>query len=289
MTDRDRSPGPFARAEAHRASSPAGSPSPDLSGQVAVVTGGAGVIGRAIVAALADAGARVVVGDLDGSRAELAAASAGPPTRVIAQAVDVRSPDSARQLVERSAATFGRLDILVNAAGITHVHPLLDVPPEVWRNVFAVNLDGALFCLQAAARAMIEQDVWPATGCRGKIINVSSQGAEFPIPTSTAYGASKRALNYLTQAAAADLADRAISVTGIYPGMVYEGMWRAVNEERSRLRGEVFEERIQRDLADTPTGRFQDPTDLARIVLFVAAYRGLGLNGSTVWSEAHVA
>jgi len=136
---------------------------------------------------------------------------------------------------------------------------------------------------------MARQRVDPVTQCRGKIINISSQGAEFAIPTSAAYGASKAALNHLTRTAAEDLRDDEISATLVYPGMVYEGMWRAVNLQRSILRGEEFGARVQRDLAETPTGRFQDPNDLAEIVLFVAAHRGMDLSGRTVWSEAHVA
>jgi meso-butanediol dehydrogenase/(S,S)-butanediol dehydrogenase/diacetyl reductase len=136
---------------------------------------------------------------------------------------------------------------------------------------------------------MAQQDVRPSTGCRGKIVNVSSQGAEFALPTSAAYGASKRALNYLTETAAADLADSAISVTGVYPGMVYEGMWRSVNLERSRVRGQDFREKIQHDLAETPSGRFQSPEELARIILFAVAFHGNGLSGKTIWSEPHVA
>jgi NAD(P)-dependent dehydrogenase (short-subunit alcohol dehydrogenase family) len=135
---------------------------------------------------------------------------------------------------------------------------------------------------------MTTQEPSNLTSCRGKIINISSQGAEFPIPTSVAYGASKRALNYLTETAGAGLADRAISVTAVYPGMVYDGMWRSVNMERSRLRGENFDDRVRLDLMDTPSGRFQDPAQLADIVLFVTGYVGLGLNGKTVWSEPHV-
>ncbi len=262
-------------------------PEPDLAGQAAVVTGGAGVIGEAIGQVLASSGASVVLGDVVGDRAEAAAARIG--ARAVGLEVDVRSPDSAGALIDRCLDLHGRIDILVNAAGITHVTPLLEVSAEEWRNVFAVNLDGALFSLQAAARAMRAQAPSDTTGCRGKVVNVSSQGAEFSIPTSTAYGASKRALNYLTQTAAVALADDLISVTGVYPGMVYDGMWKAVNLERSRLRGEDFDERVRRDLADTPSGTFQDPLDLARIVRFAVAYRGLDLSGKTIWSEPHVA
>jgi NAD(P)-dependent dehydrogenase (short-subunit alcohol dehydrogenase family) len=263
-------------------------PAPNLQGQVAVVTGGAGAIGRAVAARLLAAGASVVVGDL-GDAADHVASAHGDPSQLRAHSVDVRVPESVHALIADTVGWFGRIDVMVNAAGITHVNDLLELPLEVWRNVMAVNLDGALLCIQEAARIMATQDTTRSTACRGKIINISSQGAEFPIPTSVAYGASKRALNYLTETAGAGLADRAISVTAVYPGMVYDGMWRSVNLERSRLRNESFDDRIRLDLADTPNGRFQDPTQLADIVLFVAGYVGLGLNGKTVWSEPHVA
>lgn len=262
-------------------------PEPDLTGQCAVITGGAGVIGEAIGHALASSGVTVVIGDVSLDRAEASAARIGDSATGLE--VDVRLPESARALIGHCLDVHGRIDTLVNAAGITHVTPLLEVSAEEWRNVFAVNLDGALFCLQAAATAMRGQPLSEVTGCRGKIVNVSSQGAEFPIPTSTAYGASKRALNYLTQTAAVALEDDLISVTGVYPGMVYDGMWKAVNLERSRLRGEDFDDRVRRDLADTPSGTFQDPLDLARIVRFAVAYRGMDLSGKTIWSEPHVA
>lgn len=264
-------------------------PDSDLSGQVAVITGGSGVIGRAIAARLVDARMRVLIADLAQGAAETAAADLGGPDMARGRRVDVRSTDDVAAMVAMAVESFGRLDILVSAAGITHVDPLLEVEPATWRNVFAVNVEGPLYCLQAAAKVMATQPIDPRTECRGKIVNISSQGAEFPIPTSTAYGASKRALNYLTETAAVDLRDSNISATIVYPGMVYEGMWKAVNLERSALRGEDFDERVRRDLADTPTGRFQDPKDLAATVLFVAAYRGLELSGKTIWSEAHVA
>jgi glucose 1-dehydrogenase len=262
-------------------------PNPNLAGQIAVVTGGAGAIGRAVAKRLLDAGASVVIGDL-GDAGEQIAAAHNDPSQLRAHSVDVRVPDSVHTLIADTVGWFGRLDVMVNAAGITHVNDLLELPLDVWRNVLAVNLDGALLCIQEAARVMTTQDPINSTSCRGKIINISSQGAEFPIPTSVAYGASKRALNYLTETAGAGLADRAISVTAVYPGMVYDGMWRSVNMERSRLRNESFDDRIRLDLMDTPSGRFQDPAQLADIVLFVAGYAGLGLNGKTVWSEPHV-
>lgn len=261
---------------------------PDLSDQVAVVTGAGGVIGKAIVHELIEAGARVVMGDIDLLACQDSVDMIDDPERIMAQWIDVRDPVSVNQFFRRAVDDFGRLDILVNNAGIIHVDPLLELAPEVWRNVFAVNVDGALYCLQAAARLMAAQEIRPSTGCRGKVVNVSSQGSEFVLPTSVAYGASKRALNYLTETAAAALAGSAISVTGIYPGMVYEGMWRSVNLKRSRDRGQDFMSQVQQDLAETPSRRFQDPKELAQVILFAISYSGNGISGKTIWSEPHV-
>jgi len=184
--------------------------------------------------------------------------------------------------------TFGRLDALVNVAGITHVDDILEVSLDTWRHVLAVNLEGPLLAAQEAARLMSAQDIDPGTRRRGVIVNISSQGAEVPIPTSTAYGVSKVALNYLSRTLATALEERAIAATIVYPGMVYEGMWKWVNRKRSRLWGDDFDEVVLRDLAETPTGSFQDPDDLARMVLYAVTTPGMVTNGRILWSEAHL-
>jgi D-sorbitol dehydrogenase (acceptor) len=258
-----------------------------LDGQAAAITGGGGVIGSAIARCFAQAGAAVFIGDLDADRADAAAQGAGDDA--VGRAVDVSSQAACHAFIEAARDEFGRLDVLVCAAGITHVDPLLEVGSDTWRRVMAVNLEGPLYCLQAAARIMREQPVHDATGRRGSVVNIGSQGSEFPMPTSTAYGTSKRALIYLTETAAVDLAEADIGITVILPGMVYEGMWKDVNLTRSRLHGEDFDERIARDLADTPSGRFQPPEELADLVLFAAASRGMEMSGKTIWAEPHVA
>lgn len=257
-----------------------------LDGQVAVVTGGGGVIGAAIADRFARAGAKVVIGDLDAERAEAASRTVG--AGALGRVLDVRSQAECVAFIEAAYLVHGRLDVLVCAAGITHIDPLMEVDPETWRRVFAVNLEGALYCLQAASKIMAGQQLLDATGRRGTIVNIGSQGSEFPIPTSTAYGASKRALIYLTETAAVDQAETMIGVSVVLPGMVYDGMWKAVNLSRSRLEGDDFEQRIARDLAETPSGRFQPPEDLADIVLFAASSVGMGISGRTIWGEPHV-
>lgn len=259
-----------------------------LSGRVAVITGAAGVIGSAIARVFSDAGIRVVLGDVTRAGIEDLSAELGDESVCVACVCDVSRPAHVRRLVDTAPAVYGRLDALVNAAGITHVDDILDVSLDTWRKVLAVNLEGPLLAAQHAAKLMSVQDVDPNTQRRGIIVNISSQGAEFPIPTSTAYGVSKVALNYLSRTLATALHERAIATTIVYPGMVYEGMWKWVNRQRSHLWGQDFDEVERRDLTETPTGSFQDPTDLARIVLYAVGTPGMLANGRVIWSEAHL-
>ena len=256
--------------------------------QVAVVTGAAGVIGSAIARTFTAAGIRVVLGDVREEELDRLAAELGGPSVAVACLADLSRPDDVRRLVGMATEVYGRLDALVNVAGITHVDDVLEVSLDTWRRVLSVNLEGPLLAAQQAARLMSEQDIDPDTQRRGVIVNISSQGAEFPIPTSVAYGISKVALNYLSKTLAAALEERAISTTIVYPGMVYEGMWKWVNRKRSQMWGDDFDEVVRRDLAETPTGSFQDPGDLARMVLYAVTTPGMVTNGRILWSEAHL-
>ena len=256
-----------------------------LQGQVAVVTGAAGAIGRAVAALFAGAGARVVLGDRRGEALHALAEELG--ARAAAIECDVTQPEQVARLVGAARERWQRLDVLVNAAGVTHLDDVLDVPVETWREVFAVNVESVLAASQQAAAIMAAQAVRPETGRRGTIVSVGSQGAEFPIPSSPAYGASKAALNYLSRTLADALGRRAISSTVVVPGMVHEGMWKEIVSRRAEAEGQSLEEAAEAHLAETPTGRFQKPADLANIVLYVATGRGMALSGRIVWSEAH--
>ena len=263
-------------------------PASPPSRQVAVITGAAGVIGSAIARTFVDAGIRVVLGDVREEVLDRLTAELGGPSVAVACPADMSRQDDVRRLVGMAPEAYGRLDGLVNVAGITHVDDILEVSLDTWRHVLAVNLEGSLLAAQRAARLMSAQDIDPDTQRRGIIVNISSQGAEFPIPTSVAYGVSKVALNYLSRTLATALEERAIATTIVYPGMVYEGMWKWVNRQRSQLWGDEFDEVVRRDLAETPTGSFQDPDDLARMVLYAVTTPGMVTNGRIIWSEAHL-
>lgn len=256
-----------------------------LRGQVAVVTGAAGVIGRAVAGLFAGAGAWVLLGDRRGDALDVLAAELGAHAATIE--CDVTQPEQVARLVGAARERWQRLDVLVNAAGVTHLDDVLDVSLETWREVFAVNVEAVLTASQQAAAIMAAQAVRPETARRGTIVNIGSQGAEFPIPSSPAYGAGKAALNYLSRTLADALRRHAILSTVVVPGMVYEGMWKEIVSRRAAADGQSLEDAAAADLAETPTGRFQKPADLATIVLYVATGRGMALSGRIVWSEAH--
>ena len=261
-----------------------------LDGQVALVTGAGKGIGQAIAAALAQAGAHVVVADLLSDTAEATArAIQTDGGAALACQADVTAPDSQDRLFEQISQTFGRLDVLVNNAGTFHVTPLLEFPLDAWRRVFAVNLDGALLATQRAGRLMQRQDPHPLTGCRGKILNISSGAAERGRPFLAAYGASKAALNHLSKSTALVLGAHAISTTVLYPTSVREGMFGDIAEQMAGLEGMTPAAFEAERAAGSPLGRLQKPEEVGEIAVWVAAYPGMGLNGQLVHTEAHVA
>jgi D-sorbitol dehydrogenase (acceptor) len=260
-----------------------------LTDQVALVTGAGRGIGQAIACAFAAAGARVAVADVQLETAEQTAreieASGG---RALACEVDVSSPESQDRLFVRLEDTYGRLDILVNNAGIFHVAPFLEFPIEAWRRVFAVNLDGALLATQRAGRMMQRQEPHPLTGCRGKILNISSGASERGRPFLAPYGASKAALNHLSKTSALVLGEHAIATTVLYPTSVREGMFGPIADQMAGFEGMTPEAFEAQRAAGSPLERLQKPEEVGAIAVWVAASPGMRLNGQLVHTEAHV-
>jgi NAD(P)-dependent dehydrogenase (short-subunit alcohol dehydrogenase family) len=239
-----------------------------LTGKVALVVGAGGGIGGAGAEALAREGASVFCSDLDGAAVDATAArirAAG--ARAVASALDVRDRAAVDAAVAAVVREFGRLDIVLESAGISHRLNFLDVDAETWDRIIAVNLTGMFQVGQAAARQMVKQ------GSGGSIINVTSQLAEVARPERSAYVASKGGARSLTQAMAVDLAVHGIRVNAIAPGPTLTGLTRASYADPEARRATE---------AVIPLGRLGQPDDLAGAMLFLASDESRWVTGSTV-------
>jgi meso-butanediol dehydrogenase/(S,S)-butanediol dehydrogenase/diacetyl reductase len=261
-----------------------------LDGQVAVITGGAQGIGRAMALAFARAGAHVAIVDrrLDLAReAEEQIQKAGGIA--MAGATDVTNSADVAALFAGVMERYQRVDLLVNCAGICPVTRFPDLDLAAWQRVFSVNVEGPLLTTREAASLMARQEPHSVTGCRGKIINVSSPAAEVGRPMFAAYGASKAALNHLSKTSALVLGDQLIATTVLYPGSVMGPLWEALLPDLVKAEGRDAGEILAERTAGMPLGRFQLPEETAAMALYIAAMPGMSLNGRIVWSEAHVA
>jgi len=230
----------------------------DLTGRVALITGASRGIGRAIAEALASAGADIAVTSR-GAAASLPAASI-PAVSIGARGIaiehDVSRVDGCRRAINETVAAFGRLDILINNAGIEQVCPSLDVDEALWDRIQATNLKGAFFCAQASARHFRD------AGRPGAIVNICSLTSEVGIPGAVPYGASKSGLLGMTRALAAEWAPLGIRVNAIAPGYFQTAMtegfyvdagWRAAM------------------LSRIPQARFGAMSDLGGAAIFLAS------------------
>jgi glucose 1-dehydrogenase len=239
-----------------------------VADKMALVVGAGGGIGGAGAEALAREGAAVFCTDSDGAAAEATAArirAAGG--RAAVTALDVRDRAAVDTAIAAVVREFGRLDIVLESAGIAHRLDFLEIDAETWERVIAVNLTGMFHVGQAAARQMVEQRVG------GSIINVTSQLAEVARPDRAAYVASKGGARSLTHAMAVDLAAHNIRVNAIAPGPTLTGLTRAnyTSPEARRATESMI-----------PLGRLGQPDDLVGAVLFLASDESRWVTGSTV-------
>jgi 2-deoxy-D-gluconate 3-dehydrogenase len=229
----------------------------DLSGRVAVVTGGNGGIGLGMARGLAAAGATIVVAARNPEKSEAAVAAliaSGAPSAFIA--LDVADPASCRGLMHETVARFGRLDILINNAGMSIRKPPQDYAISEWQAVLDTNLTGAFACAQAAYAPMKE-------GGGGKIINIGSMMSIFGGAYAAPYSTSKGGLVQLTKSLATAWAKDNIQVNAVLPGWIDTELTR---DARVQVPG--LNERV---LNRTPVGRWGVPEDLAGIAVFLAA------------------
>ena len=242
-----------------------------LDGCVALVTGSGRGIGRAIALRYAREGATVVAVDLaEDSVHAVAGEIRKAGGKADAFRADLREPEQSAAMVARVVERFGRLDVLVNNAGVVRVRPLLELTPEDWDFINDVNARGLFFALQAGARQMLEQAPAGAGRPRGKIINVASIAGRNGRPMFAAYAASKAAAISVTQSAALALAPR-VTVNAICPGVVDTDMWRQIDSEWSaadqRPAGSAWQDRIR----GIPLGRPETPEDLTGMAAFLAS------------------
>lgn len=249
----------------------------DLTGKGAIVTGGAMGIGQAIAFRLAEAGAGVMIADINLEAAnqtvERIKTRGGTAQAIRA---DARSKADAKKVVEATVKAFGSLDILVNNAGIYPGSPILQTSEEMWDAVFDINLKGVFFYSQTAAQEMVK------AGHGGKIINMASIGGERPYGQEAPYAASKGGLVILTRALALELAPYNILVNAVSPGAITTPGTDAARAALSASGAGTPEEIIKAYLTRVPLRRMGEPDDIAKVVLFLASAAADYMTGSYV-------
>jgi 3-oxoacyl-[acyl-carrier protein] reductase len=226
----------------------------DLSGNVAVVTGGAQGIGKAIVTLLANRGASVLVSDMNREAAEKTAAElSAEGKKVVAAQANVAKADEVKGMVEAALGQWGKIDILVNNAGITRDTLLLRMKDEDWDLVLSVNLKGTYHCMKAVLPTMSKQR-------RGRIINIASIVGVIGNAGQANYAASKAAVIGLSKTVAREYASRGVTVNVVAPGFIDTAMTASLSAE--------VKEGLMRQI---PLGRLGSPSDVAAAVCFLAS------------------
>ena len=240
----------------------------DLSGKVAVITGGNGGIGLGMAKGLANAGATIVVAGRDAAKnADAVKQLQALGAKASAIPVDVLKEDSCRALIADTMKAHGRLDILVNNAGMSIRKQPEDYTLVEWHTVLDSNLTSAFLCSQAAFPAMKK-------GGSGKVINIGSMMSIFGAPFATAYAASKGGIVQMSKAMATAWAKDNIQVNAILPGWIDTALTRRAREQIAGLHDSV--------LKRTPAGRWGEPSDFAGIAVFLAAAASDFVTGAAI-------
>ncbi len=262
----------------------------ELEGQVAIVTGAGRGIGRATALELARLGADIVVAELDRANAERTAAEVlALGRRASVVPTDVTSRVDLTTMVERTRAAFGRIDVLVNNAGIyraavslniTEEHwdavmLSLDITEEHWDAVMNINAKAVFFASQAVLPTMIAQK-------RGAIVSLASMAGKVGSRTNLPYNASKAAVISITKSLALAHAADGIRVNCVCPGFVETDMWQLVSREQGALLGLSPEDFTEQRAAQVPLGRMEHPEDVAKVIGFLASDRAGYMTGQAI-------
>jgi 3-oxoacyl-[acyl-carrier protein] reductase len=237
-----------------------------FDGKVAIITGGARGIGRAICETLAKAGAQICVADLNLDQAQTSAKEISDTfgQKTLALQVNVSDTENARKMVETALSEFSRIDILVNNAGVTRDTLIMRMDESDWDLVLDVNLKGAFNCSKAVVRAMVKQRY-------GRIVNISSVSGLAGQAGQTNYSASKAGLIGFTKALAREVASRGITVNAVAPGFIPTALTVDLPED---LKDSIIK--------NTPMGRMGKPEEVAQAVAFFASDEASYITGQVL-------
>ena len=237
-----------------------------FDGKCAIVTGGASGIGRSVCVALAREGVTLGIVDVNLSGAEATAKEAASHGRkTVSLKVDVTDPGEVGGMVEQAGEELGRIDILVNCAGIREIASFLEISLQDWKQVIDVNLTGTFLCSQAVARHMIKRSI------PGSIVNIASVAGLMGVPNRPAYCSSKHAVIGLTKEMALELAPRRIRVNAVAPSTIETAL------SADRFSDPQFLERLKKAF---PLGRWGMPEEVASLVLFLASDQAEFITGA---------
>lgn len=252
----------------------------NLTGKTVVVTGGAMGIGRAISKRLAEAGANVIISDINLEKANKTVNDIkSSDGKALAIKADVTSPRDAEMVLQKAVDEFGSIDIIVNNAGIYPMTPFLEMTEEIWDKVISINLKGTFLHAQAAARKMKDK------GKGGKIINLASIDGLHPTGNLVHYDSSKGGVVMMTKAMAKELGEHNITVNAVAPGGINTEGTAAMSEasvQQMMASGMTQEQIMQAFAARIPLGRMGVPDDIAKVVLFLASDMSNYMTGEVI-------
>jgi NAD(P)-dependent dehydrogenase (short-subunit alcohol dehydrogenase family) len=248
----------------------------ELEGQVAIITGAGRGIGRATALELARMAADIVIAELDRANAERTAAEVrGLGRRALVVPTDVTSRNDLGAMVEQTRAEFGRINILVNNAGIYRAAETLDITEEHWDAVMNINAKAVFFASQAVLPTMIAQN-------SGVIVSLASMAGKIGSRANLPYNASKAAVISMTKSLAVAHAVDGIRVNCVCPGFVETDMWASVVREQAALLSQSPEEFTRRRVRQIPLGRMERPEDVANVIGFLVSPRSEYITGQAL-------
>lgn len=250
----------------------------DLNGKVAIVSGAASGLGKAIALKLAESGCSVGIADLNYEGAvKVAEEIEKMGSKALAFKVDTTKADQVSNLVDETVKEFGRLDIMVNNAGIGLMKPILDLTQQEIDSLIDIDLKGVINGCRAALKYMIPQK-------SGKIVNMSSVAAKVGAPQASVYAAAKAGVIALTNSLAREVAENNININAVCPGIVRTNMWETqlnlmTNNGDKSVKDEIFKNFSNSQI---PLKRPQEPEDIANMVMFLTSDMAKNITGQNI-------